>query len=159
MNRRTFLSLLNTLFVAVGLAAVPARPAAAAPAPGIRYFVAQAGGAYEVIEGSNTGGRFVNRRTGEQLPILTAGVVVPVLGYTDRISRGEGMYCIAAGYPASGGCILANGQLTNQWRSVIPAGWGFGVIVPIQPYIDDVYILLNNPNGGVVGRRITIGRR
>jgi hypothetical protein len=158
MNRRTFFALLQTLLVAIGFALTPATPAAAAPAPSIRYFVAQSSGAFEVIEGSNTGGRFAARRTGERIFIGGVGYVA-VVGYTDRISRGETMFSVVGSNMASSGSIIVNGQIAYSLPYHMLAGSGWSNVVPTQAWANEIYILLGVPNGGVVARRVSIGRR
>lgn len=72
----------KTFMVAIALSALCMASAHSAHAQTIRMFSPQSSGLFEVIEGSNTGGRFVRQNRG----FLNCQ---PIVEYTDRVSRRE----------------------------------------------------------------------
>lgn len=115
--------------VTLALAALTVFSASASQAQQIRYFVAQSSGLFEIKTGSPGGGRFI---------VSWQGYMdgMPVVGYTDRVARGETLYTRIGG--SGVGLISLRSNAFNYY------GWcwlpcGFWQTVSRNPAADNIF--------------------
>lgn len=117
-------------------------------------------GVWEVIPGSNTGGRLIPTATRciLALPVSSCPIQWRVFGYTDRASRGDQVITHVNYQGAAQRLgVIINGRVWGQWFNVpIP------IIVPqnvsLNPADDNIFAFAQI-NGVYVERRLPVGRR
>lgn len=117
-------------------------------------------GVWEVIPGSNTGGRLIPTATRciLALPVSSCPLQWRVFGYTDRASRGDQVMTHVNYQGAAQRLgVIINGRVRGQWFNVpIP------IIVPqnvsLNPADDNIFAFAQI-NGVYVERRLPVGRR
>lgn len=121
----------------------------AALAQEIRLTVFRGNECYEVVAGSNTGGRFV--RQSRRVGALT------LTGYTDRVAKGETVFAIVLG---SGripqGAWLSAGMWFDP-KYNLPLS-NYGVLNTVARY-NDLTLYVQKTNGSWIYRSAPIGRR
>lgn len=147
------------LFLAFAMACATFGFHSQADAQQVRYFVKQSTGLYEVLAAS-TGGKFVGQPTGEKIRIPGVGDV-PVVGRTDRASRGETVVTQLTG---SGRAQVTVSYTPGGGRPVTifagPLGLPFVLaqMVSMSSDFDNLTVVVTQ-NGKSTSRRLPIGRR
>jgi hypothetical protein len=136
---------------------------AAAWAGGItfRFYTPQSSGLFEVIAGSGTGGRFVVADRGCAIP-LAPGQSCPsnrrVVGYTDRVARGEAYHTSTRGYGATDEFGVLVGGSVVSWSYGVPLPSYVQRTVPTDPSADNVAVFATQ-HGYYYSQGLPIGRR
>ncbi len=118
-------------------------------------------GFWEVITGSNTGGRLIFTRSScvvATIPVAQCPVLLQSFGYTDRSARGELLVTFVdyAGTLSSVGWIV-NGRVRFQFNNVNAPGL-IPQNVSTNPNDDNMYAFAI-VNGKYIERRLPLGRR
>jgi hypothetical protein len=136
-------------FKLIAVLAASAALTVSALAQDLRLTVFRGNELYEVVTGSNTGGRFVrqNRKVG----ILTAN------GYTDRVAKGERVHAIVLGTGvARFGGWIKNGSWFD-FRNNLPLS-NYGVLNTVIN-VNSVTLGVQNQNSRWVYRTVPVGSR
>lgn len=132
----------------LALAALTVLSASASQAQQFRFFVRQSSGLFEVLTGSPGGGRFI---------ISWRGYIdgMPIVGYTDRASRGESIYTRISG---SGWAIAGVRSNAFNFYAAVPLPFGLWQTVSRNPAADNIYAQVWQGNY-YNERRLPIGTR
>jgi hypothetical protein len=124
---------------------------AQAQSPEIRYYVEARGNLWEVITGAPGGGSFITQYRGN----LNGR---PIVGYTDRASRGESIIVrvLGSGVASQSGVIF-NGQIAFSWYNV-PLPFLFPTRVTTDPNRDNITSFVDW-QGRRYSRRLPLGTR
>jgi len=154
MVRRAFVGM-----ALVALTAAWAGAANTAEAAGIRYFVIQSSGLFEV-KGS-TGGRFITQPTSEFIHVPGTGAV-RVVGYTDRAQRGERIVSQVTGSGLATIWVTSTNS-RGQTKNLVPqfqAGLPLVVSTIVSPDADNDNITgFVRQNNATTSRRLPVGTR
>lgn len=147
------------LFLAIAMAFAGLGFSSQADAQEIRYFVKQSTGLFEITSQS-TGGTFVRATTGEWITVPGVGRF-PVVGRTDRASRGE----VVVNQIRGGGLAQVkvtytpNGRgLATIFNGMIPLPFVLPRMVSMSPEVDNLVVAVTQ-NGKTTSRRLPIGTR
>ena len=128
-------------------------------AAGIRYFVIQSSGLFEVTDRA-TGGRFTPNVTGERIQVPGRGLL-PVVGQTDRASRGESVVNQVTG---SGVATIWVTRTSGGRTSTIVPAFQAGLPIVVSTLVsananDDNITGYVRQNGATISHRLPIGTR
>lgn len=138
-----------TITKLVIFAAVAAINIVSAFAQEIRLTVFRGTECYEVVQGSNTGGRFVrqSRRVG----------AITLNGYTDRVAKGERVYAIILGTGRIPSGAWLQGGMWFEPKYNLPLS-NYGVLNATALY-NDMKCYVQRANGTWLIKNVPIGRR
>jgi len=132
--------------------------AGTAEAQGIRYFVKQSTGLFE-ITGAATGGKFVVAPTGEK--IVVNKVSLPVRGHTDRAQRGETVVTQIRGSGAATVSVVYTTEAGAK-KTIFSGPAKLPLVVPQNVSLSsnlDNLVVTATQSGKTVSRRLPIGTR
>ena len=159
MNRNAFLKMLAGLCLGAAALATQLAPTPAHAQSGarLRHFVLQSSGLFEIRDDVNVGGRFTIAPTGERIQVPGYGAR-SVMGWTDRVSRGE---VAVIGFAGSGTAreIAIRSNAGQHFRLAnAPLPYLITWVVPGSPAVDNATSSLVGPSANLA-RRLRIGTR